>query len=314
MKLSLVLLLNAVTTSLTLVVTPALQLQDEIPDSEFKIQMLLDSPLLPVDAVLVVIIQFMNLAARSDFEQVAEPCKFHSTKYPTVTISTHSSTEIRFLLWGIYLAAIDMVRYVRFNAMVVNLLWKKKLVGQISLQVNTGGSLPGTSPNDTSDFSVNGGSLTLETISNSTGELSVERLKILASEDGSRTAATISYASADSLADTWNIVCGNPSTLPTGHSSNASLMSTITVDFQSVAGATRLKRNDVFLSFYAAMLYVAKFPIDDPLVRFNSKAPGVNLRVHMFDIGIGCSVTLPTILAPTVNVKQMRELTTTVSR
>ena len=157
MKLSLVLLLNAVTTSLTLVVTPALQLQDELPDSGFKIQMLLDSPLLPVNATLVVITQFMKWVARSDFEQVIEPCKYNSRKYPTVTISTHFPTETRFLLWGIYLAAIDMVRYVRFNAMVVNLLWNKKLVGQISLQVNTGGS---------------------------TGEFPVERLKIPALEDG----------------------------------------------------------------------------------------------------------------------------------
>ena len=83
-------------------------------------------------------------------------------------------------------------------------------------------------------------------------------------------------------------------------------MSIFAVDFQSVAGATRLKRNEVFLSFYAAILYVAKFPVDDPLVPFNSRAPGVNLRVHMFRIGVGCSVTLPTIFAPTVNVKQMR--------
>ena len=306
MKLSLVPLLSAVTTSFTLVVTPAIQLQVELPDSRFEIQTLFDSPLLPVNPTLAVITSFMSLLGQSDFKQVHEPCTYRSRKYPSVVIS-HSSTETRFMLWGIYLAAIDMVKYSRFNDVVANLLWDKQLVGQISVLVNTGQSLPSTILNDASSFLDDDEGLSLGMISNGTRQVSMERLNAPTLEDGTRTAATKSNASADSLVDTWNAVCSNPSALPTGHSSNASLLSTtLTVDFQSVAGATPLKRNQVFLSFYAAMLHVAKFPAGDQLQHFNSKAPDVALRVHMFHVGIGCSVRLSTLLTPTINVKRMR--------
>ena len=294
MKLYLMLLFSAITTSLTLVVTPAVQLQDELPDSRFNIQMLFDSPLLPVNPTLAVITQFMSSVARSDFDQVHGPCTYRSRKYPTVAISSHSSTETRFLLWGIYLAAIDMVKYIRFNDVVVNLLWNKQLVGQISVLMNTDESLPSTSLNDTSSFLDDSEGLSLGMISNRTREVSVERLNIPTRENSTRSAATMSNASADSLVNTLNTVCSNPVTLPTGHSSNASLLSTLAVDFQSIAGATPLKRNEVFLSFYAALLYVAKFPVGDQLQHFNSKAPGVELRVHMFHVGSGCSVRLST--------------------
>ena len=303
MKLYLVLLLSAITTSLTLVVTPAVQLQDELPDSKFNIDLLFDSPLLPVNPTLAAITQFMRSVAQSDFDQVHEPCTYRSRRYPTVAISSHSSTEARFLLWGIYLAAIDMVKYTRFNDVVVNLLWNKQLVGQVSVLVIAVESLPSTSLNDTSSFSDDGEGLTLGMIGKKTREVSAERLNFPTLKNGTPSTATISHASADSLVDTWNTVCSNPVTLPTGHSSHASLLSTLAVDFQSIAGATPLKRNEVFLTFYAAMLYVAKFPVGDQLQHFNSKAPGVELRVHMFHVGSGCSVRLSTFLTPTVNVK-----------
>ena len=306
MKLSLVLLLSAVTTSFTLVVTPAFLLQDEIPDSRFEIQLLFDPPLLPINPTLAIITQFMSLVARSDFEQVLEPSSYRSRKYPEVTLMSHRSTETRFLLWGIYLAAIDMVKYIRFNDVVVNLLWDERLMGQISILVNMDKSLPCTSLNDTSTFLDDGDGFSLGMISNRTREVSVERLNIPPPENGTRIAATTSNASADSLVDTWNTVCSNPSSLPTDQFSNASLLSTLAVDFQSVPGALRLKRNAVFLTFYAAMVHVAKFPAGDQLLHFNSKAPGVELRVHMYRVGTGCSVRLSTLLTPAVNVKQMR--------
>ena len=289
MKLSLVLLLSAVTTSLTLVVTPALQDNVELPDTRFSIQMLFDSPLLPVNPTLAIITSFMSALARSDFEKVHEPCTYRSRKYRTVTITSHSSTETRFLLWGIYLAAIDMVKYTRFNDVVVNCLWNDQLVGQISVLVESGERLLGNSLNNTSGFLDDGDGLTLGRITNKTRELPVERRKIPTLENGTRT-ATIGTPSADSLVDTWNPVCSNPLALRSEHSNNASLLSTIAIDFQSVAGALTLKRNDVFLSFYAAMLHVAKFPAGDQMDYFNSQAPDVELRVHMFHLGSGCSV------------------------
>ena len=306
MKLSLVLLLSAITTSFTLVVTPAIQLQVELPDSRFEIEALFDSPLLPVNPTLAVITSFMSLVGQSDFEQVHEPCTYNSRKHPSVAITIHSSTETRFMLWGIYLAAIDMVKYVRFNDVVVNLLWNKQLVGQISVLGKTGQSLPSTNLNDTSSFLDDGEGLSFGTISNGTREVSMERRNVPTLEGGTRTVATKSNASTDSLVDTWNTVCSNPSALPTGHSSNSSLLSNLAVDFQSVAGATRLKRNAVFLTFYAAMLHVAKFPVEDQLQHFNSKAPDVELRVYMFHVGIGCSVRLSTLIIPTIHMKQMR--------
>ena len=302
MKLSLVPLLSTITISSTLIVTPALQQDVELPDSRFKVQVLYDSALLPVNPTLAVITHFMSIVAPSDFEQVHEPCTYRSRRYPTVIIRSHHSTETRFLLWGIYLAAIDMIKYIRFNDVVVNLLWNKQLVGQISMLVKMGESSPNASRNDTSSLLDDGKILNLGMIKNRSREVSAERLNILSLESGTRKAAT-SNASADSLVDRWNTVCNDPFSLRPGHSSNASLLATLNVDFQSVAGATPLKRNAVFLSFYAAMLHVAKFPAADQLQHFTTKAPDVELRVHMFHIGAGCSVRLPTL---TVNVKLMR--------
>ena len=313
MKLSLIPLLSAMTTSLSLVVTPELQLQDDLPDSRFKIYMLFDSPLLPVNPTLAVITHFMSVVAQSNFEQVLEPCVYSSTMNPTVTITSHSSTETRFLLWGIYLAAIDMVKYVRFNEMVVNLFWDKQLVGQISVLLDKGDNLASTSLNDTGSFLDDGEGPSLEMIGNRTNEASVKKLNIPTLENGTRAAVTTNNASADSLVDRWNTVYSNLSTLPTGPSSNASLLRTVAVDFQRVAGATQLKRNEVFLTFYAAMLHVAKFPVGNQMVLFDSKAPDVMLRVRMLDIGIGCSVILSELLTPIVNAKQMEMgLTATV--
>lgn len=296
MKLSIVPLLSAATISLTLVVKPELQLQVEKPDTRFDIQLLFDSPLLPVNSTLAVITYFMGSMARSDFERVLEPTVYRSRKYPTVTITSHSSTEARFLLWGIYLAAIDMVKYIRFNDVVVNLLWKKQLVGQISVLVNTAESQPSTSLIDTNGFIDNRESLSLATVSNTTDEASVGKPNVRTPESGTRTANPTHNASAASFVDTWSTECSNPSALPISHCGNASLLSTLAVDFQSVAGAISLKRNDVFLSFYAALLHVARFPAGDQLQRFDSRAPDVELRVHMFHIGIGCSVSLSILL------------------
>ena len=305
MKLSLVTLLSAITASLTLVVRPELQLQIELPDTRFKIQTLFDSPLLPVNSTLAVITYFMSGVARNDFDQVLEPSIYRSRKYPTVAIRSYSSTETRFLLWGVYLTAIDMVKYIRFNEVIVNLLWNNQLVGQISVLAITAESISSTCLNETSGSIDDREGLRFELISNKTSGTSVERLNIPTLQNGTRT-ATVSNTSADSSIDTWNTACSSPSSPSIDYSNNASLSTTLAVDFQSVAGAIRLKRNAVFLSFYAAMLHVAKFPVGDQMQRFDSQAPDVMLRVHMFHIGIGCSVRLSTSLILTINVKQIR--------
>ena len=304
MKLSIVPILSAITTSSALVVTPALQQNVELPDSRFSVQLLFDSPLLPVNPTFAVITQFMSKVARSGFEQVHESCTYRSRKYPTVAITTHSSIETRFLLWGIYLAVIDMVKYGRFNDVVVNLIWDRQLVGQIAVLVNTDQGWPKTSPNDTSGLLNDGESLKTELLSNRIRESSVERLHIPTPGNKTLDAVTISNASADSLVNSWT-VCSNPTTLTTGHPSNGSLLSTLAVNFEVVEGATPLKRNAVFLTFYAAVLHAARFPAGDQLVHFNSKAPDVDLRVHMIRVGVGCSVRLSTLVTPTVNVKIM---------
>ena len=289
MKLALPLVLSAATIASSLALPPAPELQSDLPNRRFKIILHFDSPFLPVNPTLVSIIYFMSVVARSGFEEQLPPQKYSSPMYPQIEITCHTPIEARFLLWGIYLAAADMVKYTRFNNVIINLSWDDKLVGQISLLVNTSITSPGTILIDSEGTKDDDGKLDRHGISNETTQAFVNRLRVKDTTTSAPARGNMSLANSVKMLDlASSIMSSSTSPIPP----NAPLASSFAIEFDWVAGAVRIRRNDVFLSFYAAMLHVAKFPVRERLQYFNTQCPTVDLRVHMYEAGNGCLVIL----------------------
>lgn len=103
------------------------------PDSRFSARMSIGSTLLPVDAFLVNILNFMGIIATQNFERKLAPRKYSTPGYREVEITVSGSTEARFLLWGIYIAVAEMVKIVRFNEIGLELSWAGQLVGRVKV-------------------------------------------------------------------------------------------------------------------------------------------------------------------------------------
>ena len=304
MKLSIVFSLCALTTASASVVTSALQPPIEIPSSRFKTELVFDAPLLPIKPTLAGILHFMSIIARSDLDKVLEPRTYSTPPYPEVVITTHSTSTARFLIWGAYLAAADMIKYTRFNDVVINLFWDKVVVGQISILVDTRMGLLSTTHNNTGGVVTDGRELNLEEIDNGTTRTHMESLNLPLAGNVTRTAATIKNASAVSSSKVGRTVSDNQSTSPTQIPPDAPLTSRFAIDFDRVPHASKLPRNDVFLAFYAAMLDIAKYPAGNQLGYFNNNSPTAHMRVNMYEAGVGCLVILPTLLT-TISSKNM---------
>lgn len=301
MKLTFALLLSASTMAARLMRSPALQLGSDLTSGRLTTELLFDGPFLPINATLANILRFMSIVARSDFEETLQPHIYDSSRYPQVLVTSHSSTEARFLLCGIYFAAVDMVKFSRFNNVVINIFWDKNAVGQISLKVMD--SLDPTL-NDTGSVMDDGGELSPEDLGNRTTQAFLERLKTPLAGNGTGV-TTIKGASVVNAVKESDTAPGNWSTSP-ARVSNSPLSSPLAILFAQVVGAHALKRNDVYLAFYVAMLHVAKFPVGSKLQHFSIPSPVVNLGVNMYPTGAGCSVNLLSMLMRTLIVNMMR--------
>ena len=65
------------------------------------------------------------------------------------------------------------------------------------------------------------------------------------------------------------------------------------VKFYNIMGAISLNRNEIFLTFYTALLHVAEFPAGSQWNIFESVSPNKKLTLIMQDSGRGCSVSQP---------------------
>lgn len=289
MKITLSLLLSTATMTLTSVLSPTPQPESNLPDPRFRVELSFQPAFLPVNPAFINILDFMRSVAQDEFEEQVEPRTYSALMYRQVQIMTHGRTESRFLLWGIYLAATDMVKFNRFNNVMVKLYWEGNIVGHIDLMVNPDLVLPGTIPNGTRSVIDDGGELSAADISNKTNTFSVKRRStaIVQNTTGSKTADNVLVINS---VKTWNTVSSNSSTSLTPFLPNALLAPRLTITFDRVGGATKLTRNDVFLTFYAALLHLARFPVENDMRLFNSKVPTIDLRVSMFESGLGCLV------------------------
>lgn len=287
MKCARFLLLNAATVASTFIPS----LAEFLPPTQFDAKLFFGPALLPVDPTLANIIDTMGNVARRGFKEQVQPRTYSSPPYPQVQVMIHAPTEARFLVWGFYNAVTEMIKFTRFNGVMVELYWDSNLVGKISLGLRTDSDLSGAAIlNSSRDATDKGGPLSLASKSNGTAPEVVRR----------RNDPPIQNVEVANSADNISMINSlKESITPT----NASLSSKFTIDFDPVPGAAKLKRNDVFLSFFAAMLRVAKYPAEDTLAYFTCEPPNVDLRVRMYEAGNGClvkyfffHVTIPRLL------------------
>lgn len=288
MKWTLLLLLSATTSASTSVLSSAPQWESDLPDSRFRVDLMFDAPFLPVNPTLVNIMHFMSIVSRGELDEQVQPRTYSDFMYRQVQVTTYEWTEARFLLWGIYLAARDMIRFTRFHNSVVKLYWDNSLVGQITLTVKTGLSLLNSTRNGTRSIMDYGGEPSLVGSGYRTTEAVVERLTALPVQNMSDVDTVGKNPAFSSKME--NTALSIPFTSPTIVAPNALLLPRLSIDFDRVIGSVHLGRNDVFFTFYTALLHVAKFPAENQMQAFNSKPPMMTLQVHMYESGIGCLV------------------------
>ena len=159
-----------------------------------------------------------------------------------------------------------MVEVVRFNDLKMELLWEGSFVGRMKIAAKRSMSLEGGETQDLIAQSNATGSDNVTVGSKAVGDSALF---------SSNSSSTLSY--------------------PPGFS----------VDFYNIPGGISLNRNEVFLTFYTALLHVAEFPAGSQWNIFESVSPNKILTLIMQDSGSGCSVSQPQLLDVDSEISEM---------
>ena len=225
-----------------------------LPDDRFSMNIIANTNFLPAESAFVNILNFMGIVAAQDFTHEFQPRIYSTQNYRNVEITSYTRTEGRFLLWGVVYAINYMVEVVRFNDLKMELLWEGSFVGRMKIAAKRSMSLAGGATQDLVAQSNETGSDNVTVGSEAVGDSALF---------ASNSSATLSY--------------------PPGFS----------VDFYNIPGGISLNRNEIFLTFYTALLHVAEFPAGSQWNIFESVSPNKVLTLIMQDSGSGCSVSQP---------------------
>ena len=209
---------------------------------------------LPVESAFMNILNFMGIVAAEDFTHEFQPRIYSTPNYRSVEITSYARTEGRFLLWAVVYAINYMVEVVRFNDLKMELLWEGRFVGRMKIAAKRSMSLAGGATQD---------------------------LVAQSNETGSDNVTVGSEAVGDSALFAFN--SSTTLSYPPGFS----------VNFYHIPGGISLNRNEIFLTFYTALLHVAEFPAGSQWNIFESVSPNNVLTLIMQDSGSGCSVSQP---------------------
>ena len=147
-----------------------------------------------------------------------------------------------------------MVKVVRFYDLQIELLWDGILVGRVRIAVKRTMNLAGGA---TQDLVVRSNATGIDNVT--AGSKAVDDSELLAFNNST----ALSY--------------------PPGFS----------IEFSNIPGVLSVDRNQLFLTFYIALLHVAEFPTGGRWKIFESVSPNKALTLIMQDTGSGCSVSQP---------------------
>ena len=225
-----------------------------LPDDRFTMNIIANTNFLPVESAFMNILNFMGIIAAQDFTHEFQPRIYSTPNYRSVEITSYARTEGRFLLWAVVYAINYMVEVVRFNDLKMELLWEGRFAGRMKIAAKRSMSLAGGAAQD---------------------------LVARSNETGSGNVTVGSEAGGDSALFAFN------------SSATLSYPPGFSIHFYNIPGGISLNRNEIFLTFYTALLHVAEFPAGSQWDIFESVSPNKVLTLIMQDSGRGCSVSQP---------------------
>ena len=160
-----------------------------------------------------------------------------------------------------------MIKFARFHEVVLEIYWDDGLIGRVKIAANHASSLAGGT-----------GNLTL-----SVGEHFAQKDPTDSGHDTTQPKTVVVNVTESDLAPLISSPLNAPTTL--------SIPPAIAIRFETIAGARRVGRNDVFLTFYLAVLHTAQFSTENLMDSFQSNSPSGKLHLHMDAVGIGCPVS-----------------------
>lgn len=251
-----------IATNLTL---PPPALLGDFPGHEhFKVKIQLGAIFLPPASVLLNVLNFMSTIAHQTYDQKLAPRTYSTPGYRDVQITSFAWTEPRFLLWAIFYAVDYMITYARFHEVLLELYWDENVVGR--LKVAAGGPyLISAGGEATQDLVPSAQSNT------TTASTAGESVNVRGGASDSDIVVPLAAANASAAA--------------------LSVRPPYTVRYQSLPGATKVSRNDLFELFYAAIVHVAQYNSGSLMREFQTKSPNEKLLLSMKEHELGCQVS-----------------------
>ena len=242
-------------------------LRADLPDEHFSIVQAFQPSLLPVVPTLLNVLHFMGMLSEQGFDTPLGPDIYSAPGYQDIQIQTYALTEVRFLLWGIYTAIGNMLQTARLHTSMIKLYWKKMLMGSISLAVKP--------PTDLLTMS-NDSTLTGSDMDNTTASKNTTR------DDETEIEANSDWANSRIAPD---------SSVKTSLNTSLSVGEAI-IELSRLAGGRKLDRNEVFLTFYTAILHVAQHQLSEEMDDFESQIPMGSVWLDMYEGAAHCQVRL----------------------
>ena len=217
------------------------------PDPRFSVVPSFNEGFLPPNATLVNVLYVLAGIADVDIKSNIQQQAWSDADFPQVEIITTSALKAVNLLFGIFAGIEYMVRYNRFYEVSLTLKWEKKTIGRIWIVLPGFDGLPS---------------------SNSTGN------------DARK---SIDYSS----------VVGNLTDVDSNGSSTNLLNNTISLgtsiqmSIADIGGGRSLRRNQVFLTCYAALVHIAPSSNEAYMVDFTSKSPIGDVYINLLHWGPG---------------------------
>ena len=205
-------------------------LHSDFPEEGFKVAVSMGASLIPVNSALMNVLFFMGLVAGQGFTQELQPRTYSTPGYRDVVIISYAWTEARFLIWGVYFAANFMIKNARFHEMKFEFFWEDKFVGKMKIAAR---QVLGLTDGASQDLAAQ-----------------------LDAEDTGGNGSVVGNLTNSDLA-TPILNASAPLSLPSG----------ITITFEAVVGASRLARNDVFMTScaYSQNPFLLSLELDDEL-------------------------------------------------
>ena len=221
--------------------------------------------LLPPESLLLNVLYFMSIIARQTYDQKIIPRSYSTPGYRDVRIYSYAWTESRFLLWGIVYIIDYMIAYARFHEALVNLYWEDNLVGRLKIAAGTPGSSISAGDDATQD--------------------------LVSSAQSNTTMATTGGESVEVGGDLSDSDVVVPLAALNASAAALSIRPPYSIHFESIAGATKVSRNDLFELFYIAITHVAQYNVGALMREFQSSSPNERLLLRMNEQELGCQVS-----------------------